>query len=171
MMKDLNIYLHKKITLEQAVCGGNFIIQLNTGRTVKILLKPGVMDGHKIRLKNHGLVSDDGSQKGDAFITLNVLEHPFFKVDGLDIKSDFVISPAEAVNGIVKKLPGPDGKKMVIRVPPNTKDGDIVTVKGAGLNVNDKKGDMHFHIRIENIDELNEFFMSSLLNQTAKLLN
>jgi DnaJ-class molecular chaperone len=170
-MRDLNIHLYKKITLEQALCGGNFVIQLNEGRLVKVQLKPGISDGQKIRLKSFGLASADGMQKGDALITLNVLDHPFFKVAGLDINSIFVVSPAEAMSGTVKQIQGPDGKKIAVRIAPNSKNGDVVTVKGAGLKRNDEAGDIHFQIQIEELEELNEFFKTSLLNQKGELPN
>ncbi|MCB0282416.1 MAG: hypothetical protein H6627_02395 [Calditrichae bacterium] len=170
-MENLNISFHKNITLQQAYCGAYFTIQIPNGEIVKVFLKPGTPDGHVLRLKRLGNVSDDGQNMGDAFIKLKIIDHPLYKLNGLDINAIYVITPAEALMGAVKKIPGPDGKILAFRIAPNSKTGDTVIIEDAGLKNGDKKGNIVFTLQIENLEHLNEFFKNSLLNSQETVFN
>lgn len=170
-MSDLNICLHKNITLEQAYIGSYFTIRIPGGERVKVHLKPGTPNGHVLRLKKLGNVSDDGQDMGDAFIKLRIIDHPLYKLNGLDINAHFVVTPAEAFMGTVKKVPGPDGKIIVFRIAPNSKSGDTIVIKAAGLKNGDKTGDIIFTIQIEKIDFLDDFYKSLFVNYEESLFN
>ena len=169
-MKNLNIRLHKNITIQEALCGTNFTIQFEDGKKVKVKLQPGVYNGQVIRLKNFGL-SDDNGERGDTYITLNLLDHPFFKIKGLSLEAIFIVSPDEALNGAVKNFPGPDGKIIPVRIAPRSQNGDIICIKGAGLKKDNKFGNLNLIIQIENQDEWNKLFNSVFNNQSDFLLN
>ena len=54
-----------------AMLGGEILIQLNNGSTIKLKIKPETQNGTKVRLRGKGYDSGDGTY-GDLIITYNV---------------------------------------------------------------------------------------------------
>ena len=149
-MNTLNHNYYKNITLEQALVGGNFKIQLEDGHTLKVKLKPGSYTGQIIRLKN---LEDniENIRISDTLITLNVLDHPIYHINGLNLEAKLVITPAEAKLGTQKRWPGPDGAPMVIKIPKDSKANQNIVLKHKGLRQKEIAGDLIFQIRIEDL--------------------
>ena len=146
-MTSLDKRYFKNITLEQALIGGKFRIQLEDGSTVKVILKPGSYTGQVIRLKRE---EDPISKKllKDTLITLNVLDHPMYRIDGLNLEAIVVLTAAEVKMGTSKKLPGPDGGFIEINIPKDSKQDQKIVIKEKGLRQKYLSGDIIFQIKI-----------------------
>lgn len=59
------------IDVYTAMLGGEILIQLNNGSTIKLKIKPETQNGTKVRLRGKGYDSGDGTY-GDLIITYNV---------------------------------------------------------------------------------------------------
>ena len=59
------------IDLYTALLGGDVIIQLSSGKKIKLKIKPETQNGTKVRLKGKGYDRGDGTY-GDLIITYNV---------------------------------------------------------------------------------------------------
>ncbi|KAA3617133.1 MAG: hypothetical protein D8M58_03930 [Calditrichaeota bacterium] len=169
-MNKNNIIYHKNITLEQALSGGNFFIYLDNGKKVKVNIHPGVNNGQIIRLKDFGDLSDT-EIKSDIFIELKVLDHPLYKIQGVDLHAPLVVTPAEAQIGCSKTMPGPDGKKLTVAVPAGSKHGNKVIVENAGISGKDETGNIHFEILIEDIASFKTIYQSFISPNENNTLN
>ena len=151
-----NCHLYQKnITLEQALLGGNFTIQVGNGQIVRVKLKPGSFNGQVIRLKAIA-GSTNKSLSQDTYIQLKVLDHPMYRVDGLNIMATLQITPAEAKLGGQKKISAPGGDIITLSIKPKSADGDQIVVKGAGLSDKNKTGDIVYKIKIDVLDHIDE---------------
>jgi curved DNA-binding protein len=169
-MNKSDLFYHKNITLEQAMTGGNFYIHLENEKKVKVHIAPDINDGQIVRLKEMGQMNETGN-RGDVFIELKIMDHPLYKLHGLDIHAVLVLSPVEAALGCSKTLPGPDGKKLTVKVPEKSKHGDIVIVENEGIKKNDKIGDIHFELLLEDINAFDAIFDAVLLSNSSTSLN
>ena len=169
-MKNTCHLYQKNITLEQAVLGGNFKIQIENGQMIKVRLKPGSFSGQVIRLK--AIAGQDNLiLPKDTFIRLHVMDHPFYSVNGLNLKASLLITPAEAELGCTKRVLSPDGKGMNVIVKPKSKDGDQILIKNAGLSDKKKTGNIIFQIKIDLMDNVDESLILADLIKHKKIIN
>src|SRR5207302_941202 len=82
-----------------------------------------VIAGQQIRLKGQGETAP-GHPPGDLLITVSVAPHPFFKVDGSDLRLDLPITLYEAVLGGKVRVPTL-GSAVELSIPKNTSSGRI----------------------------------------------
>jgi DnaJ-class molecular chaperone len=105
-----------------------------------------VTSGQQIRLKGQG-ESAPGHRPGDLMITVSIAAHPFFKVDGNDLRVDLPITLYEAVLGGKVRVPTLGGA-VELSVPKNTSSGRTFRLKGKGLPKGGASGDLFVTIRI-----------------------
>ncbi|MDU3098271.1 MAG: DnaJ domain-containing protein, partial [Bradyrhizobium sp.] len=84
---DLDLKVAMSVTLEESVKGGEKRVRLPSGKELNVKVPAGVTAGQQIRLKGQG-ESAPGHRPGDLLITIQVAPHPFFKVEGSDIRLD-----------------------------------------------------------------------------------
>ncbi len=127
---DLN--LETKIPLETAVKGGKARVTLPGGRTLEISIPAGIEDGKQIRLKGQGHAGPAGGPHGDALVSVKIEKHPFFKIDGRDLRLDLPVTLYEAVLGGKVEAPTLDGK-VELTLPANSSSGRTLRLRGKGL--------------------------------------
>ena len=110
------------------------------GKNVNVKIPAGTQSGQTLRLKGLGGVGINGGENGDALITVNVDEHPYFKSDGLNILLDLPISVVEAIKGAKITVPTVNGK-VAVKVPPYSSSGDKLRLKGQGIKAKSASGD------------------------------
>src|SRR6202022_3992447 len=101
---DLDLSVAMTVSLEEAVKGAEKRIRLPTGKELNVKIPAGVTAGQQIRLKGQG-ESAPGRPPGDLLITVSIAPHPFFKVDGSDLRVDLPITLYEAVLGGKVRVP------------------------------------------------------------------
>src|SRR6201999_42428 len=88
---DLDLSVAMSVSLEEAVKGVEKRVRLPTSRELNVKIPAGVVAGQQIRLEGEG-GSAPGQPRGDLRITVNMPPHPFFKVDGGDLRVDLPIT-------------------------------------------------------------------------------
>src|SRR5580704_11446899 len=101
---DLDLSVAMTVSLEEAVKGVEKRVRLPTGKELNVKIPAGVVAGQQIRLKGQGDTAP-GHRPGDLLITVNIAAHPFFKVDGSDLRLDLPITLYEAVLGGKIRVP------------------------------------------------------------------
>src|SRR6202789_984895 len=101
---DLDLNVSMSVSLEEAGQGAEKRVRLPTGKELNVKIPAGVVAGQQIRLKGQGDTSP-GHPPGDLLITITVAPHPFFKVDGVDLRVDLPITLYEAVLGGKVRVP------------------------------------------------------------------
>jgi DnaJ-class molecular chaperone len=116
-------------------------VTLASGKTVALTLPKGVSDGQVIRLPRQGQASLSGGAPGDVLVTVRLVPHPLFKVEGSDLRLDLPVSLDEAVLGAKIPVPTLSGKVQVT-VPPQSSSGRVLRLKGKGLPAKAGHGDL-----------------------------
>lgn len=143
---DLDLSVAMTVSLEEAVNGAEKRVRLPSGKELNVKILAGVTAGQQIRLKGQG-ESAPGHRPGDLMITVSIAPHPFFKVDGNDLRVDLPITLYEAVLGGKVRVPTLSGA-VELSVPKNTSSGRTFRLKGKGLPKGGASGDLFVTTRI-----------------------
>ncbi|MFZ5712218.1 MAG: DnaJ C-terminal domain-containing protein [Bradyrhizobium sp.] len=143
---DLDVNVAMSVSLEESVKGGEKRVRLPTGKELNVKIPAGVSEGQQIRLRGQG-ESAQGHPPGDLLITINIAPHPFFKVEGADLRIDLPVTLYEAVLGGKVRVPTL-GNAVELSVPKNTSSGRTFRLKGKGLPKAGGTGDLFVTVRI-----------------------
>jgi DnaJ-class molecular chaperone len=143
---DLDLNVAMTVSLEESVNGAEKRVRLPNGKELNVKIPAGVANGQQIRLKGQGETAQ-GHRPGDLLITVSVASHPFFKVDGSDLRLDLPITLYEAVLGAKVRVPTL-GSAVELSIPKNTSSGRIFRLKGKGLPKAGGAGDLFVTTRI-----------------------
>lgn len=137
------------VPLETVAKGGSARVILPSGRTLEVKVPAGVEDGQQIRLRGQGQPGARGGEPGDALVTVKVAAHPWFKVEGRDLRVDLPVAIYEAALGARVQTPTLDGK-VELAVPPGSNGGRVLRLRGKGLPATDAKpaGDLYVALKI-----------------------
>jgi len=135
------------ITLEDLDKGVTKRLRLPTGKDVDVKIPPGLTDGQQIRLKGQGLPGY-GGPAGDALITVGIAPHPYFKIEGANLRLDLPITLYEAVLGGKVRVPTLGGA-VELAIPAGTNAGRTFRLRAKGLPSKDgARGDLFATARI-----------------------
>jgi len=141
------------VSLNEAATGAQARVTLPSGRTLEVSIPAGIEDGKQIRLKRQGHSSLAGGEPGDAIVTVKIARHPFFRVEGRDVRLDLPVTLYEAVLGGKVNAPTLDGA-VELAVPAGTTGGRTLRLRGKGLpNPNGPAGDLLVTLRVTLPDE------------------
>src|SRR6266702_3158109 len=143
---DLDLSVAMSVSLEEAVNGVEKRVRLPTGKELNVKVPAGVTSGQQIRLKGQGETAP-GHRPGDLLITISIAPHPFFKVDGSDLRVDLPITLYEAVLGGKVRVPTL-GSAVELSIPKNTSSGRTFRLKGKGLPKAGVTGDLFVTTKI-----------------------
>ena len=143
---DLDLNVTMTVSLEESVKGGEKRVRLPTGKELNVKIPAGVTAGQQIRLKGQGETAP-GHPPGDLLITVSIAPHPFFKVDGSDLRLDLPVTLYEAVLGGKVRVPTLGGA-VELSIPKNTSSGRTFRLKGKGLPKPGETGDLLVTTRI-----------------------
>jgi DnaJ-class molecular chaperone len=143
---DLDLSVAMTVSLEESVKGGEKRVRLPTGKELNVKIPAGVTAGQQIRLKGQGEVAP-GHPPGDLLISVSIAPHPFFKVEGSDLKVDLPITLYEAVLGGKVRVPTL-GSAVELSIPKNTSSGRTFRLRGKGLPKAGGTGDLYVTTRV-----------------------
>lgn len=136
-----------EVPLDKAYVGGRERIRLEDGRSLEVTMPPAMVTGQKIRLKGQGVAG------GDLYLKIDVVPHPFFRLEGADILCQVPLTPSEAILGGAIEVPTLDGfVKMMI--PRGVKPGQKLRMAGKGYPINGRRGDQIVEIQLSIPKEL-----------------
>jgi curved DNA-binding protein len=122
------------LTFAEAFQGVQKRLQLDD-ETINVRIPAGATPGSRIRIKGKGRPSPFSQpfsqQRGDLYLTIELLPHSFFRFEGDDLTCEVPIRPDEAVLGAQINVPTPDGSVMM-KVPPGVKSGQSLRLRGKG---------------------------------------
>ncbi len=118
------------LSFTEAFHGVQKRLQLDS-ETINVRIPPGAKSGSRIRIKGKGSPSPFSGQRGNLYLTIELLPHPFFRFDGDDIVCEIPIRPDEAVLGAQIKVPTPDGS-VTVTIPAGVRSGQSLRLRGKG---------------------------------------
>ncbi|HYA80751.1 MAG TPA: J domain-containing protein [Methylocystis sp.] len=142
------------VPLESAVHGGSTRVLLPGGRTLDVKIPSGIEDGQQIRLRGQGHPGPIGAEAGDAIVTVRVAPHPYFKIEGRDLRLDLPVTLYEATLGGKIAAPTLAGK-VELTVPPGSNGGRVLRLRGKGLPAHDGRpaGDLYISLKLVTPDK------------------
>ena len=142
------------LTFSEAFHGVQQRLQLDDD-TINVRIPAGAKPGSRIRLKGRGRPSPFSQQRGDLYLTIEVLPHAFFRFEGDNLVCDVPIRPDEAVLGAEIKVPTPDGS-VTMKVPKGVKSGQSLKLRGKGWTLpKGGRGDLFTKLQIVTPQDLN----------------
>ena len=143
------------LTFSEAFHGVQQRLQLDDD-TINVRSPAGAKPGSRIRLKGRGRPSPFSQQRGDLYLTIEVLPHSFFRFEGDNLVCDVPIRPDEAVLGAEIKVPTPDGS-VTMKVPKGVKSGQSLKLRGKGWTLpKGGRSDLFAKLQIVTPQQLNE---------------
>jgi DnaJ-class molecular chaperone len=130
------------VTLEQVASEEKLRLTLPGGRDVDVVVPKGVTDGQTIRLRGLGSPAGPRSAPGDALLTIRILPHPRFTLEGADLRASVEVPLEDAILGGPIRVPTLTGA-VEMKIPAMTGSGRTFRLKGKGLPRKDgTRGDL-----------------------------
>ena len=157
------------VPLETLGRGGSARMILPGGRAIDIKIPAGIEDGQQIRLRGQGQPGAGGGEPGDVLVTVKAAPHPWFKLDGRNLRLELPVTIYEATLGATIATPTLDGK-VELSIPAGANGGQTLRLRGKGLPAADGKpaGDLFVTLKLmlpETIDAGFEAQMRELRDQ------
>jgi DnaJ-class molecular chaperone len=137
------------VSLQESISGTSKRLTLANGKTLDIKIPANIEEGKQIRLKGQGHPGPvPGAEAGDALISVHIAHHPYFKVEGHDLRLDLPITLYEAVLGAKVQIPTLSGA-VEMNLPAGTNSGRTLRLRGKGLpKIGGSAGDLLVTIKI-----------------------
>ncbi len=127
-----------------------------TRKAIDLTLPKSLRDGMSLRLRGLGEPGVDGGETGDLLLTLRLESDDNYRVNGADIEGEVPVAPWELIDGAKVDVRTPDGV-LVVTVPPNTRAGAKLRLKGRGLDDgHGGRGDFIVRVRCSLPDRLTD---------------
>jgi curved DNA-binding protein len=143
------------VTLEDVFNGSEKTINVD-GKKLKIKVNPGTKEGQKLRLKGLGRSKTADGTKGDLYLNIHVLQHPFYEIKDGALYYNLDVDLYTAVLGGKENIKTLDGKTVSINIPEGTESEKKLRLKGLGLIDNGLRGDLLVDIHITVPKHLNK---------------
>jgi molecular chaperone DnaJ len=120
-------------------------------RSLSVNVPAGVEDGTRIRLAGEGEGGLRGGPPGDLYIFMAVKPHGIFQRDGADLFCRVPLGMTAAALGGEVEVPGLDGTRSKVTIPPGTQTGKQFRLKGKGMSVLRARelGDLYIQVAVE----------------------
>jgi curved DNA-binding protein len=144
---EIDIEANLNVSFEDTFNGSEKTVSID-GKKLKIKINPGTKDGQKLRLKGLGRSKTADGKKGDLYLNMHVLRHPFYEIKENDLHYNLDVDLYTAVLGGKENIRTLDGKTVSINIPEGTESEKILRLKGLGLNNNGVRGDLFVNIHV-----------------------
>lgn len=135
------------VTLEDVFNGSEKTINVD-GKKLKVKINPGIKDGQKLRLKGLGRSKTAGGTKGDLYLNIHIIQHPFYEIKDNQLYYNLDIDLYTAVLGGKENIKTLDGKTVNVSIPVGTESEKVLRLKGLGQIVNGVRGDLFVNIHV-----------------------
>jgi DnaJ-class molecular chaperone len=149
------------VTLPEAYTGATRTFELTEpdGRTRRLEVKipAGVDEGSRIRIAGQGGQGSAG--RGDLYLIVHMLPDQRFRREGTTLYEKVDVPLATAILGGEVPVYTPDGKRLMLRIPPGTQNGKAFRLKGKGmprLGQPDNRGDLYAEVNVVLPTHLND---------------
>lgn len=137
-----------EVTLAEAYRGATRMLALSepdgSTRRLEVKIPAGVEEGARIRIAGQGLQSTAG--RGDLYLRVHLMPDPHFTREGTTLRTRVELPLATAMLGGEVQVPTPDGRRLMLRIPGGTAQGQSFRLKGQGMPVlgqPDARGDLY----------------------------
>lgn len=122
------------VPLSAAYSGATEVLQLQgptSTRRLEMKVPAGVADGQVIRLAGQGEPGPEGN--GDLLLEVHVTPEPGFERQGQDLRTRVETPLVTAMLGGEVAVPLPNGKRVMLKIPPETQNGRVFRLREKGM--------------------------------------
>jgi DnaJ-class molecular chaperone len=129
------------------VCAGQGMIPRN--KRIQVKINAGVDNGSKIRVAGEGQPGIGGGPRGDLYLIISVKPDPLFERKGDDLYVDIDVDLFKMMLGGEVPVPLPDGRKLVLTIPPETQNRRMFRLAGKGMPKLRGEGGGNLYARVQ----------------------
>jgi curved DNA-binding protein len=142
------------VTLAEAYQGATRTFTLTepdgTTRRLEVKIPAGVDEGSRIRVAGQGAQGTAG--RGDLILIVHIIPDPRFTRDGATLRTTVDVPLAVAMLGGEVAVLIPDGRRLMLRIPPETQNGRVFRLRGQGMPLQvgetDRRGDLYATVSV-----------------------
>ena len=112
-------------------CSGQGMV--NKTKRIQVKIPAGVDNGSKIRVAGEGQPGIGGGPRGDLYLAISVKTDAQFERKGDDLYTDIDVDLTTTMLGGEVPVPLPDGRKLVLTIPPETQNGRLFRLSSKGM--------------------------------------
>lgn len=112
-------------------CGGLGMIAHS--KRIQVKIPAGVDNGSKIRVAGEGQPGSGGGPRGDLYLVISVKPDQLYERKGDDLYVDIDVDLITAILGGEVPVPTPDGRKLVLTIPPETQNSRLFRLVNKGM--------------------------------------
>lgn len=127
-----------------ATCHGVGVVRRE--EEISVTIPSGVVSGEMIRLGGAGEAIPDGTA-GDLYVKVHVQEDPVFSKEGADLYMSLPLKLSEVLLGAERSIQTLDGN-VTVKIPAGISHGELLRVKGRGVPLKGRRGDLFMRISI-----------------------
>ena len=142
-----------EVTLAEAYTGAARVFELTEPdggtRRLEVKIPAGVDEGSRIRIAGQGGQGSAG--RGDLYLRAHMLPDPRFTRDGTTLHTTVEVPLAVAMLGGEARVTMPDGRGLMLRIPPETQNGRSFRLRGKGMpqiGKPDQRGDLYADVSV-----------------------
>ncbi|MDR2864744.1 MAG: molecular chaperone DnaJ [Spirochaetaceae bacterium] len=128
-------------------CGGSGLVKKR--QKIMVTIPSGVEDGRRLILHGQGDAGPNGIPPGDLYVFIRVKASDYYEREGADLYCALPVSITQASIGGEIYVTTLDGKKIKVKVHPGTQNGKMLRVRGEGIPVNARKGDLYIKLMVK----------------------
>lgn len=142
-----------EVTLAEAYTGAARVFELTEPdggtRRLEVKIPAGLDEGSRIRIAGQG--GQGSARRGDLYLRAHMLPDPRFTRDGTTLHTTVEVPLAVAMLGGEARVKMPDGRGLMLRIPPETQNGRSFRLRGKGmpqLGKPDQRGDLYAEVSV-----------------------
>ena len=142
-----------EVTLAEAYQGVTRVFELTdmdgSSKRIEVKIPAGVDEGSRIRIAGQGGQGTAG--RGDLYLRIHMLPDPRFTRAGTLLRTTVEVPLATAMLGGEVRVTTPDGRDLMLRIPPETPNGKSFRLRGQGmpqLGQQDNRGDLYAEVSV-----------------------
>src|SRR5438093_8895911 len=124
-----------EVTLAEAYQSVTRIFELTdidgSSKRIEVKIPAGVDEGSRIRIAGQG--GQGAAGRGDLYLRIHILPDPRFTREGTTLRTTVEVPLATAMLGGEVRVTTPDGRGLMLRIPPETPNGKSFRLRGRGM--------------------------------------
>jgi DnaJ-class molecular chaperone len=119
-------------------------------RRLEVKIPAGVKDGSRVRIAGKGGPGAMGGQAGDLYLLVSVKADSRFQRIDDDLHVEIPVQFVDAILGAEVEVPTIEGKKLALKIPPETQNGRVFRLAGKGMPHlgNTARGDLYAKVKV-----------------------
>src|SRR5262249_10481286 len=113
------------------ICGGTGTVLRS--RRLEVKIPASADNGTRVTVPGEGNVGTGGGPRGDLLFVVSVKAVPVSGGKGDDLWLEVQVPLTAAILGGEAPVPTPDGKRLLLTIPPETQNGQTFRLTGKGM--------------------------------------